>query len=300
VVSSSSFRDALRDITGDSWLDDLARASLTAADAKFSPDHVPPPVLRVALVGIRDMEAHDSYLITKAVQDATAKLGHIIRDPRSERSMAHPADRAKALLIQRGQAGNILLFGFPPILDESTTESIPLGRVETLGVRAARELVSVLPSSAEDDAALDAVLAQRLTVRNAVNDIVNAVPRKASGIGLQLTPSAGDAVSSVLSAEQAHVLKESLRETRVDRRIITMAGRLDGVRTRRRIFYLEPDSGGEIHGAMDLELLDEIRANLDHHVVVRLQEEHTQSLSGRRSQPLYRLIRIQPDSAEMF
>ncbi len=300
MVTSSPFRDALRDITGDSWLDDLARASLAAADAKYSPDHVPPPVLRVALTGIRDMEARDSYLVIKAVQDATAKLGHLIRDPRSERSIAHATDRAKALLIQRGQAGNVLLFGFPPILDESTTESMHVGPVETLGVRAVRELVSVLPSSAEDDAALDAVLAQRLTVRNAVNDLVNAVPVKASGLGLQLTPSAGDAVSSVLSAEQARVLKESFKETRVDRRIVSVAGRLDGVRTRRRIFYLEPDSGGEIHGALDLELLDDIRANLDHHVVARVQEEHTESLSGRRSQPLYRLISIQPDSAEMF
>jgi hypothetical protein len=300
VVSSSPFRDALPDITGDSWLDDLARASLLAADAKFAPDHVPPPVLRVALAGIRDMEARDSYLVVKAVQDATAKLGHLIRNPQSERSIAHAADRAKALLIQRGQAGNVLLFGFPSVLEDPAIESMPVGPVETLGVRAARELVSVLPSSAEDDAALDAVLAQRLTVRNAVNDIVNAVPARASGMGLQLTPSTGDAVASVLSAEQANVLKESLKETRVDRRIVTLTGRLDGVRTRRRIFYLEPDSGGEIHGAMDLELLEDIRANLDQHVVARLQEEHTQSLSGRRSQPLYRLISIQPDSAKMF
>jgi hypothetical protein len=245
VVSSNAFLDALSDITGDSWLDELARASLAAADAKFSPDHVPPPVLRVVLAGLRDVEARDSYLVTKAVQDATAKLGHILRNPRSETSAAHAADRAKALLIQRGQAGNILIFGFPAIADEPTASNLPVNALETLGVRAARELVTVLPSSADDDAALDAVLAQRLTVRNAVNDIVNAVPRKASGLGLQLTPSSGEAVASVLSADQANVLKDSLKETRVDRRVVTVSGRLDGIRTKRRIFYLEPDAGGD-------------------------------------------------------
>ena len=84
MVSSSLFRDALRDISGDSWLDDLARASLSAADATFSLDYVTPPVLRVVFAGMRDVEARDSYLTTKAVQDATAKLAHIIRNPRSE------------------------------------------------------------------------------------------------------------------------------------------------------------------------------------------------------------------------
>jgi hypothetical protein len=293
VVSSSPFRDALREITGDSWLDDLARASLSAADAKFSPDYITPPVLRVVFAGMRDIEARDSYLTTKAIQDATAKLGHIIRDPRSETSVAHAADRAKAPLLLRGQTGNIILFGFPPLEDESRPGTLPGTATETLAVRAARELVSVLPSSSEDDAALDAVLAQRMTIRNAVNDVVNALPRKAAGLGLQLTPSAGESVSSVLSAEQATVLKDGLKETSVDRRIVTMSGRLDGVRTKRRIFYLEPESGGEIHGALDLESLDDIRANLDRQVVVQLEEQRIRSASGRRSQPRYRLMTIQ-------
>ena len=296
---TSAFRDRMREITGDSWLDDLARASLAAADAKFSPDYVIPPILRVVFAGLRDVEARDSYLVTKAVQDATAKLGHIIRKPQTETSAAYASDRLKAPLIQRGQAGNIILFGFPAAEDESTSGTLAGTAVETLAVRATRELVSVLPSSSDDDAALDAVLAQRLTIRNAVNDIVNAVPRKATGLGLQLTPSSGEIIASVVSAEQASMLKDSLKETRVDRRIITVSGRLDGVRTKRRIFYLEPESGGEIHGALDRELLDDIRVNLDRQVVVRLQEERIESRTGKRSQPLYRLISIEA-APEMF
>jgi hypothetical protein len=50
---------------------------------------------------------------------------------------------------------------------------------------------------------------------------------------------------------------------------------------------------------MDLESLDDIRANLDRHVVVRLQEERMQSLTGKRNQPLYRLISIE-SAAKMF
>jgi len=295
---TKSFREAREEITGDSWLDDLARASLSAAEAKFSGESAVTPVLRIVLSGVRSMDARDSYLVTKAVQDATAKLGHMLRNPGSETSSAYAADRAKARLIQRSQGGNTILFGFPRPEEDPAMASMP-GPIETLAERAARELVTVLPRSADDDASLDGVLAQRLTVRNAVNDIVNAVPKRASGMDLRLTPSSGEAVDSVLSADQANALKDSLKETRIDRKTITIAGRLDGVRTRRRIFYLEPDSGGEIHGAIDLESIEDIRANLDRQVVVTLQEERTQSFTGKRSQPLYRLISIQ-SSAEMF
>jgi hypothetical protein len=38
---SNPYRDAVQRITGDSWADDLARASIRAAEAKFSPDYAP-------------------------------------------------------------------------------------------------------------------------------------------------------------------------------------------------------------------------------------------------------------------
>jgi len=39
---AKSFGEARQEITGDSWLDDLARQSLVAAEAKFDPPPVPP------------------------------------------------------------------------------------------------------------------------------------------------------------------------------------------------------------------------------------------------------------------
>jgi hypothetical protein len=289
-VVTKSFREAREEVTGDSWLDDLARASLSAAEAKFSGREV--PLLRVVLSGVRAIDAHDSSLVIKAVQDATAKLGHIIRDPKTERAAAYPSDRARARLIQRGQAGNMIVFGFPE--PEVATAEDSLGiTAETLAERAVRELVTVLPRAADDDASLDAVLAQRPTVRNAVNDIAQAVPKRADGLGFRMVPVSGEAIDSVLSVAQADVLKSSLGESRVDRRTIAVRGRLDGVRTKRRIFYLEPESGPEIHGAVDLDLLEAVRENLDRQVIATLEEERIRTLTGRRNQPLYRLVRIE-------
>ena len=179
---SNFFREAIDEITGDSWLEDLARASWRAAEAKFSPDYMPPAVLRIQFPGLREIDAHDSSLVTKAIQDATAKLGYIIRNPGSETHVAHAASRAKVPLLLRSQSGNVIVFGFPVVEDEIPPGTLPGAVSETVAVQAARELVTVLPASGEDDAALDAVLAQRPTVRNAVNDIVKAARRRAPAL----------------------------------------------------------------------------------------------------------------------
>jgi hypothetical protein len=294
-VVTNSFRAARDAITGDSWLDDLARASLSAAEEKFAQDPRVTPTLRVSIPGIHDLDARASYVLTKAVQDATAKIGHIIHDPRSEAASVYASDRRRARLIQRGQSGGMILFGFPTDASLQSANIIDpsLRHIETLAERAARELVTVLPRSDDDDASVDAVLAQRPTVRNAVNDIANAVPNETEGLDFQLTRTTGEVIDSVLSAEQAVVLKSSLSGVSREVQTVSMVGRLDGVRTRRRIFYLELDSGKDIHGAIDLEQLEDVRRNLDKQVVTVLQEERVISITGRRSRPYYRLISIE-------
>jgi hypothetical protein len=245
---------------------------------------------------MRELDAHDSYVITKAVQSATAKLGHIIRNPRSETSSAYAADRNRARLIQNNQFANVISFSFPgqvPNIPPDESFSEQMGRTETLAERAVDELVSVLPRSPEDDASLEAVLGQRPTVRNAVNDIVNAVPKLAESMDSRLTLRTGDTIGSVISAEQARVLKGNLNEARIDVRTVVMAGRLDGVRTSRRLFYLDLPSGSEIRGAVDLELLEDVRINLNREVIATLEEQRVRSFAGRKSNPVYRLIKIE-------
>lgn len=171
--------------------------------------------------------------------------------------------------------------------------------IGTLAHQAVRELVNVLPGAAENDNALDAVLGQRQTVRNAVNDLVGVVTATNRGLSFELSSQGGRRAFSVLSAEHADALRDSLKQTRTDIRQITVVGRLDGVRTRRRIFYLEPDSGPCIHSALDLSLLHGIRRNLDRRVVAKLQGSGIEALSGKRTRPVYRLLKISPTDAEL-
>ncbi|WP_222426774.1 hypothetical protein [Amycolatopsis rhizosphaerae] len=284
------FRRIADDIPGGTWLDDLARASAMAAHAKFERTSRS-PLLRVSMLGSTNLDAYTFSDISRALQDATAKIGHIIRNPQGEVTYVQPADRDKAPLIQRGQAGNTIFFGFPePPHDDALIHD----GIETLSERAVKELCDFLPANGSDDGALDAVLLQRDTVRNAVSDIVNAVIKNV-GVGLQLTPTSGDEVARSMTLEQAKVLHSSLRESREAVGYETVTGRLDGVRTRRRIFYLERESGGFIQGAVAPDLLEEIKENLDRPVTARLRVVRTTTIDGRRGRPVHELLEITPE-----
>jgi hypothetical protein len=284
------FRRIAEEIPGGTWLDDIARASAMAANAKFERTSRS-PLLQVSLIGATHLDAYTFSDLSRALQDATAKIGHIIRNPSGEVTIVQPADRDKAPLIQRGQAGNAIFFGFP---EPATEDALINDGLETLSERAVKELCDFLPANGSDDGALDAVLLQRDTVRNAVSDIVNAVTKNA-GIGLRLTPTSGEQVARSMTTEQARVLSNSLRETRDAVGYETVSGRLDGVRTRRRIFYLERESGGTIQGAVAPDLLDRIKAHLDRPVTARLRVVRTTTIDGRRGRPVHELLEITPE-----
>ncbi|WP_376768879.1 hypothetical protein [Amycolatopsis acididurans] len=284
------FRRIADEIPGGTWLDDLARASAMAAHVKFERTSRS-PLLRVSMLGSTNLDAYTFSDISRALQDATAKIGHIIRNPQGEITYVQPADRDKAPLLQRGQAGNTIFFGFP---EPAPDDALIHDGIETLSERAVKELCDFLPANGSDDGALDAVLLQRDTVRNAVSDIVNAVVKNV-GIGIELTPTSGEDVARSMTFDQAKVLHSSLREQREAVGYETVSGRLDGVRTRRRIFYLERESGGTIQGAVAPDLLDQLKDNLDRPVTARLRVVRTTTADGRRGRPVHELLEITPE-----
>ncbi|MGK3200775.1 hypothetical protein [Amycolatopsis kentuckyensis] len=287
----NEFRRIADEIPGGTWLDDLARASAMAANAKFERTSRS-PLLHVSVIGEQTIDAYTFSDISRALQDATAKIGHIIRNPSGEVTQVQQADRDKAPLIQRGQAGNAIFFGFPEL--DVSDDALIVDGIETLSERAVKELCDFLPANGSDDGALDAVLLQRDTVRNAVSDIVNAVAKNA-GIGMALTPTSGEQVTRSMTTEQARILQGSLRESREAVGYETVRGRLDGVRTRRRIFYLDREPGGTIQGAVAPDLLDQIKENLDRPVTARLRVVRTTTIDGRRGRPVFELLEITPE-----
>ena len=291
------FETAIRRIEGESWLDNLARASLTAAHAKYAPS-APSALLRVELLGSPRMKAEDSWQVTRALQEATAQIGQNLWNPGGDASTVRKKAKEEAPLFQLSQSGNVIFFGFPTPQDAFPgIDSGERQYISTLSERAAAELVSVLPDAVTDDESLDAVLAQNDYMRTAVGRVVDAVDSRRS-LDLTFTSGNGEATHSVLSKEQAGQLKESLKETRTDRQTIETSGRLDGVRTRRRLFYLELRDGREIQGAIAPELVGQIHENLNQLVDVELVVEKVRTLAGHKKQPSYYLQAVRPKDDE--
>lgn len=290
------FNNSLSQIHGSSWLDEAARSSLRAAQHKFVGSPLE-STLKVEITGQRPIGVHDAALISIALQSATAKLGHFIRDPSQEWTQARRRDRKEAMLIPRVQIGTTMIFGFPKPYDRPEEPMLVEQPGRSLSETAALELCELLPTSADDDAALDGILGQRTTVRSAVSDIVSAVNEISTGFSLELTATGLEQVHSSITLDQASVLKDSLRQTRTDKRIQQVVGRLDGLRTKRRIFYFELDSGGEISGAIgaDPELMTNVRANLGSRVIATVESEQVESLAGRRGRPVYLLTGLQAE-----
>jgi hypothetical protein len=293
-VVTNPFRAVARDVRGSDWIAQAARSSLRAAEAKFYPEPSE-PLLRVDLRGSRTIGAFDTATVILAIQSATAKLARVMQDPSQERTQSRKADRDAALLIPRAQLGRTLFFAFPSSETEIDQTMFPELPNVSLSEAAAIELCSVLPSTEDDDAALDALASQRTTVRSAVSDIVDAVNDIATGIALDVTVAGQDPVHSEVTVDQAGVLADTLKETRTDRRTEEMVGRLDGIRTRRRIFYLELETGEEISGAVgpDPALMARIRENLDRSVIAQVESQRVETLAGRRGRPTYRLIGLE-------
>jgi hypothetical protein len=291
------FENAARTIAGTSWLDNLARASLSAAQARFVPSP-PAASLRVELLGSRRMKADESWQVTKALQEATAQIGRYMGNRGGDASTIRREAKEDAPLFQLSQSGNVMFFGFPeaqeafPDIDHGERQYIA-----TASERAASELVSVLPSTSLDEDALQAVLAQNDYIRTAVGRVVDAVDSRRP-LDLRFITATGEETRSVLSTEQAGQLKEWLRETRTNRQTLRTTGRLDGVRTRRRLFYLELKDGREIQGAIAPELVADIHENLNRIVDVELMVEKVRTLAGHRKQPSYYLQAIFPRHEE--
>lgn len=266
------------------------RGAIEMAWEKFIGEEQPETRLEVRIVGSRDPSARVTALVQQAIGDAAARIAHSFREPRWEGHSITEADRAQSGLVQRQQVGNLLVFAAPGLspgadqLDAAAT---------TRGQDALRALVELLPEDAGHDRALETILAERPAVRRAVHSLAEAAT-VASGLGLRLSANDVETQRSVLTANQARVLEDSLGVVTETTTRESHTGRLDGIRTKRRIFYLELKSGSEIYGAIDQDQLEAVRRNIDKDVTVTLAVSQSATAAGRKGRRHYRLIDLRP------
>ena len=217
---------------------------------------------------------------------AVASIGQEIKEPSADRQLG-PADYTRAPIYASTVPGGPLVLA----TDRSglALESVPAG--QTTSQRALARLASLLPEAPNDSGFANRVLAARMPTARAVNEVALAAQRTG---GLHVMLDGGDEVlSSAVDIDQATMITELLRDSteRVDRQDVR--GRLDGVRFRRREFYLDVDDR-DIHGIVDESLVDKVRALLDRDVDAIVERVVRVTAAGTRQQPVYRLVDLAP------
>lgn len=267
----------------------LARNSLLVLRERWEPS-IPP--LRIEIGGSRSLAALDVSDVTKAVQDATARIAQLLLHQNKDMSRLSKEIRERAKLIPRGQSGNVLLFDFPAPVVVDEGETLPVGHIEHLSERAVRELVENLPESGDDQASLQNLPARRLAIRAAVNTLARAV--KTSGdLKIELASHTGTPERSVLTVEQAREVPVLLSNEHDETETIQVEGVLDGMRTRRRLFYVieqEDRGGAEYEGSIEPDQVARVQESLGKLVIARLRKTTRVRDDGSRTHAVFSLI----------
>lgn len=269
------FRESARRIPGEDFAARLARASALAAGSKFETEQ-PTPFIRLDFLS----GLPDAYALGRTVEQmhsATAQVAKWMRNHASAPTI-NQADRNRVRLMPRA-AGTSIFFDFPDT--PSTSEMLPLGRTETLAEMAAFSLIERLPQSGEDDATLDALLSEPDAIKQAIDRLARAAVAS-DGFGLEISTRDRRGEHAVITFDQARVLSENLNLASHDVKVSDLRGTLDGMRTKRRLFYLITADESEISGAVDEELLDQVREQLGRQVQARIE---TTRIRTRRVAP---------------
>ncbi len=212
----------------DSRLSRLRRSSLTAYRQKFS---LPATQLRVDITG--ELTATVVSQVTSALQHATALAAKAILDPKNAAITVQSSLLERAPLLPIGQSRGTLYFELPQQV--APTNAIEQTPVAGLTENAVRELIEILPETADDERTLQSLPSRRPQYRSAVKKLAEALGDAAS-MSLSMRPTGGTAPeTSVLTVEQAREVPTLLSGTQDKRDMLTVYGILDGMRTRRRL-----------------------------------------------------------------
>lgn len=279
-----TFRETADRIEGDSFGARIARMSAKAAAGKFEPSE-PVPFIRVDfLSGLPDAWALGQTI--EQVHSATAQVAKWMRNHASAPEIAR-VDRDRVPLRPRA-AGNSVFFEFPSTAP--TPDMLIQGRTETLAEVAAFALIERLPQEAGDDATLDSLLSEPSAIKRAINRLARAA-NASDGLGISIATRDNRGEHAVLTRDQARVLEENLNLQTISTESHQFTGYLDGMRTKRRLFYFVTASGAEIFGAVPDELLPEVRAHIGDNVSATIETTTVTTPKGKPRES-HRMLRI--------
>jgi hypothetical protein len=283
---------ALAADTGDELVDTYERGAIMMAWTQVAGQ--PPALtdtLRVTLLGADDVDSYTIGTVSRAFQNAVARVDKATRRPNSAAVSPTRRDRERAELVQQAQVGNTMYFRVPAV--PLPPGGYDIGTQSGRAGAAIRELVEILPASADDEEAAKGILGAPRLLRLAVQDISSAATLVPEGLELDLETNS-DEIKSVLTRDRATRLLTFLgnRDTVEDTETVT--GKLDGFRGTRRVFYLIKDDNSEIAGSIEGDLLTTVRNLVGMRVRAHVSTTRWRARNGRLGPKHYGLLSLEP------
>ncbi|WP_399939900.1 hypothetical protein ACGH52_15540 [Streptomyces sp. BBFR25] len=301
---------AMESAQGDDQFSRLRRASLQAAAEKFgitsALEELGATGTEGTAIQVRLSDPHASNGEVAAleagdflqrIQRAVARLAKARRARLADVVRLNQTDFDVARLnVASASVGSWVVDLKYPQLDEGSRSPQSSTLWAEIGVV---ELIRALPEDDADDRSIESIGAASPVIRRAVADLISDRPELQPDLSLSVRRRSGEVLKSTITPRQASSLRERLAVVREERGIVRYRGRLDGLRTRRQIFYLELEDSREIHGYVDESLMPAVKENLDRVVEVEMETFVLRARSGKASQKQYRLIRVGAEQTQL-
>ncbi|MER5896959.1 hypothetical protein [Streptomyces sp. NPDC001876] len=299
------WHNAMNSVQGDDNFARLRRASLQAAAEKFgissAIEERPAAEIQFYLHDLNsaggEVAALEAGDFLQRVQRAVARLAKARRSRLADvvRLTSLDFEIARLNVASAALGSWVVDLKFPPVEDSSTISDSSTAWAE-IGIV---ELIRALPENDTDEQSIDSIGAASPVIRRAVADLITDQPATQPHLAISVRRFSGEVLKSTITPRQATSLRAKLDVAREERGIVRLSGRLDGLRTRRQIFYLEVEGGREIHGYVDESLMPAVRENLDREVEVELESFVIRAKSGKSTQRQYRLIRVGGEQSQL-
>lgn len=302
-MTLQQMRDAAAELVRTTdWSDTAARIATESYLAAYNP-RVPQRYrvaesLTLTMGLIKQTDARSMAMAAEAVEKSVVSMVKEIRRP-SQGAKLTQWDHRDAPLRLSATGGAI---HFHALREELSDDLFDDADSELLTVTdtAMQRLVELLPSGSEgagqQQDAMAGLLGARPTSVQAVLKLTEAI-QSIGDAELSISSRPG---ARLITKEMAGDLTEALRQPRThtdERRVV---GFLDGGRTRRRVFYLQPGAGKEIQGSIDETQVQRTMGMIGKTVLATLEVSRAER-GGILGREYFRLVRIElADQTDIF
>jgi len=276
----------------------VTREHLRIAWNDRAPEHMHLDDNRVAMevhAELGRLTSKDIAYVSDKFSRAVAAIGAEVRSLATSGEQLTQADYARAPIYMTSTPRGVLIF------TPGAGSPVGEGRASSYAETALDRLANVLPEAADDSAMGERLNGLEPRTARAVLEVAEAAKR-VQGLSMSYrSDKTAEPVDAVMTTAQARDIEDLLSDSSEQVEPAAFTGTLDGMRMKRRAFYLELDNGTSVSGVIDEDAIEDAKQLIDQRVHAVMQKVTRTTRGQRTLKPTYRLLSVQlaPDAATL-